>query len=97
MSRQKPDKSILEKLRNEVNFGCPVDNCGVPYLTWHHFDPPYHINAHNNPEGMIALCREHHIQADNSAFTKEQLHQLKQNGKENWKKISGKFNWMRKP
>jgi len=44
---------------------------------------------------MTALCREHHIQADIGAFTKEQLHDLKQRGKDNWKQISGKFNWMR--
>ncbi|EHA14150.1 SEC-C motif domain-containing protein [Halomonas sp. HAL1] len=44
---------------------------------------------------MIALCREHHIQADNGAFTKVQLHDFKKNGKENWSQVRGKFNWMR--
>jgi hypothetical protein len=28
-------------LRKEVHFGCPVDACGSPFLTYHHFDPPY--------------------------------------------------------
>lgn len=44
---------------------------------------------------MIALCREHHIQADHGAFTKEQLRSLKRAGQNNWKQVRGKFNWMR--
>jgi hypothetical protein len=90
-----PPVGVKKILRDEVGFGCPVKDCGLPYLEWHHFDPPWHESNHHNPEGMIALCREHHIQADNRAFTNEQLHQLKQSGKDNWKQISGKFNWMR--
>jgi hypothetical protein len=92
---RKPPVGVKKILRDEVGFGCPVKDCGRPYLEWHHFDPPWHESNHHNPEGMIALCREHHIQADNRAFTNEQLHQLKQSGKDNWKQISGKFNWMR--
>jgi hypothetical protein len=92
---RKPPVGVKKILRDEVGFGCPVKDCGLPYLEWHHFDPPWHESNHHNPEGMIALCREHHIQADNRAFTNEQLHQLKQSGKDIWKQISGKFNWMR--
>jgi hypothetical protein len=91
----KPPVDVKRALREEVGFGCPVPGCGLPYLEWHHFDPPWHIENHHNHEGMIALCREHHIQADNGAFTKEQLRQFKQNGKENWTQVRGKFNWMR--
>jgi len=92
---RKPPLDIRKLLREEVGFGCPVPGCGRPYLEWHHFDPPWRENNHHNPNGMTALCREHHIQADNGAFTKEQLHQFKQDGKENWRQVSGKFNWMR--
>jgi hypothetical protein len=34
-------------------------------LTWHHFDPPYEIEEHNRPEGMIALCHSCHAGAKN--------------------------------
>ncbi|WP_252852071.1 hypothetical protein [Aeoliella straminimaris] len=44
---------------------------------------------------MIALCREHHIQADNGAFTIEQLRSFKESGKGNASQVVGKFNWMR--
>ena len=90
-----PPPNVKKKLREEMGFGCPIPNCGCPYLEWHHFDPPWREKNHHNPEGMIALCREHHIQADNGAFTNEQLHQFKQVGKANWRQVSGKFNWMR--
>jgi hypothetical protein len=94
MSR-KPPAHVKRQLREEVGFGCPVPGCGLPYLEWHHFDPPWHVTNHHNPESMIALCRTHHIQADHGAFSVDQLHELKQSGKENWRKVSGKFNWMR--
>jgi hypothetical protein len=70
-------------LRKEVGFGCPVKDCGNPYLTWHHFDPPWEIAKHkpkperHKVEGIIALCHSHHDEADAGAFTKEQLHALK--------------------
>ncbi len=44
---------------------------------------------------MIALCREHHIQADHGAFTVEQLQAFKRNAKTNWAQVNGRFNWMR--
>ena len=92
---RKPPVDVKRTLREEVGFGCPVPGCGLPYLEWHHFDPPWHVKNHHDPKGMIALCREHHIQADNGAFTKEQLHDFKKGGKENWSQVRGKFNWMR--
>jgi len=90
-----PPVDVKRVLREEVGFGCPVPGCGLPYLEWHHFDPPWNVKNHHNPEGMIALCREHHIQADNGAFTSGQLHEFKISGRENWRQVSGKFNWMR--
>jgi len=95
VNRPKIPADVRRLLRREVGFGCPVPDCGRPYLEWHHFDPPWKDEQHNRPEGMIALCVEHHKQADNGAFTKEQLHAFKKNGMESWAAVSGKFNWMR--
>lgn len=81
-------------LRREVGFGCPVDGCGNPYLYWHHFDPPWREREHHNPEGMIALCGEHHAKADAGAFTNERLHALKVNTSQA-REIQGRFDWMR--
>ena len=53
-----PPKKVIQTLRQEVGFGCPVPNCGNPYLEWHHFDPPWSIENHHRPEGMIALCTQ---------------------------------------
>ena len=92
---RRPPLDIRKQLREEVGFGCPVPGYGRPYLEWHHFDPPWREKNHHNPNGMTALCREHHIQADNGAFTKEQLLQFKRDGKANWQQVSGNFNWMR--
>ena len=91
---RKPPISIRRILRKEVGFGCPVSGCGSPYLTWHHFDPPWNVREHHNPNGMIALCRQHHDQADAGAFTVDQLKDLKRNGQ--LENIAGKFNWMRR-
>ncbi len=94
MNRE-PPLAVKKILRAEVGFGCPVPDCGNPYLEWHHFDPPWRELNHHNPEGMIALCPEHHRQADHGAFTRDQLHEFKRSGKENWYRVKGKFNWMR--
>jgi hypothetical protein len=61
--REAIPEHVKEKLRTEVGYGCPI--CRSPFLTWHHFDPPYRVRPHNDPEGMIALCREHSDEADN--------------------------------
>lgn len=81
-------------LREEVGFGCPVEGCASPYLEYHHFDPPVHIKAHNDPGGMIALCPTHHGLADGGNYTNEQLHLLKKN-KANAEKIKGNLGWLR--
>jgi len=79
MVSRTPPKNILEKLRKEVNFGCPVDECGSPYLMYHHYDPPWREKQHHDPEGMIALCTTHAFQADGGRWTKEQLKVMKRN------------------
>lgn len=89
-----PPIDVIRELRNEVGFGCPVAGCASPYLEWHHFDPPWHIENHHNPAGMIALCTAHHKKADGGAFTKEQLRQLKEN-KAHAAMVRGQFDWLR--
>lgn len=91
-----PPARVKKILRKEVGFGCPVPDCGSPYLEWHHFDPPWSERNHHEPKGMIALCRKHHIEADFGAFTKEQLRNFKRCGRENWGLVEGRFNWMRR-
>jgi hypothetical protein len=89
-----PPVSVREQLRKEVNLGCPVQGCGSPYLEYHHFDPPWKEKHHHNPEGMIALCKGHHPEADKGAWTKEQLKAMKKDPYvEN--EVVGKFNWLR--
>jgi hypothetical protein len=68
-------EDVKRTLRREVGFGCPI--CRIPFLKWHHFDPPYRVCPHNNPEGMIALCAEHSDEADNNNWSIEQLRALK--------------------
>ena len=55
-----------------------MPDCGSPYLTWHHFNPPWSERHHHDPDGMIALCLQHHEQADAGTFTVEQLRDLRQ-------------------
>jgi hypothetical protein len=68
---------VREELRREVNFGCPFDGCGSPFLSWHHFDPPWREEPHHRAEGMIALCLAHAGFADGDSYTVERLRQLK--------------------
>jgi len=72
--------ATIRQLRREVGYGCPI--CRNPFLTWHHFDPPFHEEKHWRPEGMIALCLQHHAAADSKggrpgAYTVQQLRELK--------------------
>jgi SEC-C motif len=89
-----PPSSVIRQLRTEVGFGCPVLNCGNPYLEWHHFDPPWSVEQHHKPEGMVALCAEHHKKADNGAYTNDQLAAFKRN-KVDPATVSGRFEWRR--
>ena len=92
---RRPPVDVIRALAAEVGFGCPVEDCGSPYLTWHHFDPPWAERHHHDLAGMIAICREHHDQADAGAFTCEQLHELKRVGRDRAQLLQGHFNWMR--
>lgn len=91
-----PPIEVRRFLRHEVNFGCPIPGCGNPYLYWHHFNPPWHELHHHNPEGMIALCPEHHAKADAGAYTIEQLNQFKLLASTNQIEAKGRFEWMRR-
>ncbi|WP_045459841.1 hypothetical protein [Vibrio hyugaensis] len=96
MSGRKPIPNAVKKvLRTEVGFGCPVKGCGNPYLEYHHFDPPVSVKPHNDPEGMIALCAQHHKKADGGAYTTEQLHAFKAD-KANADMVKGNLDWLRK-
>ena len=90
-----PGRDVLRQLRREVGFCCPVRNCNSPYLTWHHFDPPWRVEHHHRPQGMIALCVEHAAKADRGAFTNDQLRAMKQQGRGSGQTVSGMFDWMR--
>jgi hypothetical protein len=46
--------AIVLALRREVNLGCPVAGCGSPFLTWHHFDPPWKLEHHHRPDEFRA-------------------------------------------
>jgi hypothetical protein len=93
MNRTPPIATIRE-LRNEVGFGCPIQDCANPYLELHHFDPAWSEENHHRPSGMIALCSAHHKKADGGSYTKEQLHQLKGNSVQA-EKVRGQFDWLR--
>jgi len=92
---REPPAEVRQALAEEVGFGCPIPGCGSPYLTWHHFDPPWAVREHHDPEGMIALCRDHHPEADAGAFTDADLRGFKKAGREQTKIIGARFNWMR--
>ena len=97
---RKPPVGTIRTLRHEVGFRCPVviDDrvCGSPYLTWHHFDPPWRVEHHHRADGMIALCQEHHQKADAGAFTLAQLRDMKESGLTRSEAVSGRFDWMRR-
>lgn len=73
-----PPSEVRRILRQEVGLGCPVPGCRQAFLTWHHFDPPWNVEHHHRPEGMIALCRQHHDAADQGIFSRDELKKLKQ-------------------
>jgi hypothetical protein len=79
-----PGEATKQNLRREINYGCPIrykdgSGCGCPILTFHHFDPPWSGNYVHNPDGMIALCPEHHHQADGGLWSNAQLKAFKNN------------------
>ncbi|TCO09392.1 hypothetical protein [Natronoflexus pectinivorans] len=96
--RESIKSDIKAFLREEVGFGCPVKDCGSPYLTYHHFNPPWHKCKIHNPKNMIALCLGHHKEADYGIFSDEQLYNLKAEPylRNEERNPTDKFNWIRK-
>lgn len=90
-----PPKAVRQELAREVGFGCPVANCGNPYLTWHHFAPSWSERQHHDPAGMLALCAAHHDKADAGAFTVDQLKALKANPYRHSADVGARFDWLR--
>lgn len=88
-----PPAEVRRILRQEVNFGCPI--CGSPFLTWHHFNPAWHVKPHHKPKGMIALCLQHHKEADVGTYTIKQLQELKSHPYLEKATLRAKFNWQR--
>ena len=97
MSGRDIPTDVKEHLRKEVNNACPIEGCGSPYLTWHHFDPPFAEANSHEPDGMIAMCLEHHKRADSGAYTNAELRELKSNPfSANLEKVEGYFDWRHK-
>lgn len=90
--KRKPlSEEIKKYLRKEVGFGCPVPGCRLPFLEYHHFDPPYHEGKIHRKEGMIALCPNHHAKADAGAWTNEDLRKMKKC--KNREPVKGCLDW----
>jgi hypothetical protein len=53
------------------------------------------VREHHEPGGMIALCRDHHPEADAGAFSNDDLRELKRTGREKARLLGARFNWMR--
>jgi hypothetical protein len=82
-------------LRSEVNFGCPVKDCGSPFLTYHHFDPTWEPAHVHNVSGMIALCSNCHKKADQGVWTISQLKDMKNNPFLKDSQVAGRLDWLR--
>lgn len=70
-----PPLPVRRELRQEVNFGCPV--CGAPILEYHHIVPYSEVEEHD-PDRMVALCPNHHREADNGAISRSTLYDYKE-------------------
>lgn len=91
-----PPKAVRTQLAEEVGFGCPVEGCGSPYLTWHHFDPPWSEHPHHDPDGMIAFCSQHHDAADANAYDVDELRLMKAKGRDRNLALQARFEWRRR-
>ncbi len=97
MNRYIP-KHVKLLLRQEVNWGCPVQGCGSPFLSYHHFDPPFAEftdGRQHDPEGMIALCLGHAKMADGGVWTRDQLRQMKRFPFLQGGEVAGRLPWLR--
>lgn len=89
---------VRRSLRREVNWGCPASDCGSPFLTYHHFAPPFRAfneSTAHDPKGMIALCMAHAAQADGGVFTDSQLKELKMSPFLTGDLVAGRNQWLR--
>ncbi len=91
--KRRPPTAVRRALRQEVGFGCPMAECGNPYLEYHHFDPPWAQEQHHDPERMVALCATHHAKA--AALTVEQCRDLKRQPFNLNRAVVGRFDWLR--
>jgi hypothetical protein len=92
-------QEIRLKLRQEVNWGCPVPDCGSPFLSYHHFDPSFtqfRPGQQHDPNGMVALCLAHAKMADTGVWTNEQLREMKRFPLLASGQISGRLEWLRR-
>lgn len=90
-SSRTPPAHVRRQLRRESGFVCAHPNCSEPYLEYHHFDPPWHIEQHHRSSGMIALCPTHHSRAE--TWPVEQLRKWK--GKEIRDDVKAQIGWRR--
>jgi len=75
---QRNPKKVKKLIRSKDGFVCAYPGCNSPFLEYHHFDPPWNVENHNNPDGIIALCPTHHGHADGGMFSKEELKEWKE-------------------
>lgn len=88
-----------KELRREVNWGCPIDGCGNPFLSYHHFAPPFREftgTTTHHPDGIIGLCLNHAGKADGGAFTDDQLRDMKRNPFLRGDRVEGRNDWLRR-
>ena len=52
--------------------GCEIPECGKPAADIHHI-VPRSLGGSDDPENLIALCRDNHDDAANGKITKEEL------------------------
>ncbi len=99
MPLRQPPAPIRRQLRQEVNWGCPVTGCGNPFLSYHHFAPPFRDFTTETPhdlKGIIALCLAHAGMADGGAFTDDQLREMKRNPFLRGDQVVGHNDWLRR-
>jgi hypothetical protein len=93
---RRPPTSVRRALCQEVGFRCPVEECGSPYLTFHHFDPPWRHKRHHDAAGMIALCSNHAAKADQHYYPDDYLQRLKREGLGRARSVEGEFDYLRR-
>jgi hypothetical protein len=96
MEMQRNPPAVKKQIRREQGFVCAVPGCTNPYLWFHHFDPPWHVKHHNDPDGIIGLCGEHHAKADARAYETDQLREFKERATSEAPEVRGQFDWLRR-